>query len=53
ANASDPWGDGPAYPVHQIVIGIDSDRVVEARQFAWNEQTEDFVEIAEYEGLDI
>ena len=53
ANASDPWGDGPAYPVHQIVVGIDGDRVQEARQFAWDDEAEDFVEIAEYEGLDI
>ena len=53
ANASDPWGDGPAYPVHQIVVGIDEDRVQEARQFAWDSKAEDFVEIAEYEGLDI
>lgn len=52
-NASDPWGDGPAYPVHQIVVGIDGNRVVEARQFAWDDSVEDFVEIAEYEGLDI
>jgi proteasome lid subunit RPN8/RPN11 len=53
ANASDPWGDGPAYPVHQIVVGIDGDRVVEARQFAWDDSVGDFVEVAEYEGLDI
>ena len=53
ANASDPWGDGPTYPVHQIVVGIDEDRVQEARQFAWDAKGEDFVEIAEYEGLDI
>jgi proteasome lid subunit RPN8/RPN11 len=52
-NASDPWGDGPAYPVHQIVVGIDGDRVVEARQFAWDVDADEFVEIATYEGLDI
>lgn len=53
ANAADPWGDGPAYPVQQIVVGIDADRVVEARLFAWDNDAEDFVEIAEYEGQDI
>ena len=53
ANATDPWGDGPAYPVHQIVIGIDGNRVVEARQFAWDDETSDFVEIEFYEGLDV
>ena len=53
ANARDPWGEGPAYPVQQIVIGIDRERVVEARQFAWSDEADDFVEVAEYEGLDI
>ena len=53
ANARDPWGEGPAYPVQQIVIGIDSARVVEARQFAWSDEADDFVEIAQYEGFDI
>ena len=53
ANASDPWGVGPAYPVQQIVVGIDGQRVVEARQFAWDAEAGDFVEIAEFEGLDV
>ena len=53
ASARDPWGDGPAYPVQQIVIGIDRERVVEARQFGWSDEADDFVEIAEYDGLDI
>ena len=53
ANASDPWGGGPAYPVQQIVVGIDGQRVVEARQFAWDAEAGDFVEIAEFEGLDV
>lgn len=52
-NASDPWGDGPAYPVQQIVVGIDGNSVVEARLFAWDDDAEDFVEIALFEGLDI
>jgi proteasome lid subunit RPN8/RPN11 len=52
-NASDPWGEGPAYPVQQIVVGIDEDRVVEARQFAWDDQAEDFVEIALFAGKDV
>ena len=53
SNAADPWGDGPAYPVQQIVIGIDGDRVVEARLFAWDDDAEDFIEIAEFYGQDI
>lgn len=53
ANARDPWGEGPAYPVQQIVIGIDSERVVEARLFAWSDEADDFVEIAEFPGQEI
>ena len=53
SNAADPWGDGPAYPVQQIVVGIDEDRVVEARLFAWDDDAEDFIEIAEFYGRDI
>jgi proteasome lid subunit RPN8/RPN11 len=53
ANARDPWGDGPAYPVQQIVVGIDPERVVEARLFAWSDEADDFVEIAEYTGMDV
>jgi proteasome lid subunit RPN8/RPN11 len=53
SNAADPWGDGPAYPVQQIVVGIDGDRVVEARLFAWDDDEDGFVEIAEFDGQDI
>ncbi|MDA1278857.1 MAG: Mov34/MPN/PAD-1 family protein [Chloroflexi bacterium] len=53
ANARDPWGEGPAYPVQQIVIGIDRERVVVARQFAWDDKVDDFVEIAVFDGADI
>jgi proteasome lid subunit RPN8/RPN11 len=52
-NAVDPWGSGPAYPVQQIVIGINNDRIVEAKQFAWDTESEDFVEVATFEGSDI
>ena len=48
--ATSPWGDGPAYPVQQLVVGIDQHRVVEAALFAWSDEDEDFVEIARYEG---
>ncbi|MDP6667227.1 MAG: Mov34/MPN/PAD-1 family protein [Dehalococcoidia bacterium] len=53
SNARDPWGEGPAYPVQQIVVGIDAERVVEARQFAWDDEAGDFIEIAAFRGLDI
>ena len=51
--ARSPWGDGPAYPVQQLVVGIDDQRVVEAALFAWSDEDVDFVEIARYQGADI
>ena len=51
--ATSPWGDGPAYPVQQLVVGIDAQRVVEAALFAWSDEAGGFVEIARYEGEDL
>ena len=51
--ATSPWGDGPAYPVQQLVVGIDGDRVVEAALFDWDNDASGFVEIARFEGADI
>jgi adenylyltransferase/sulfurtransferase len=51
--AASPWGDGPAYPVQQLVVGIDDARVVESALFAWSEAESGFVEIARYEGADL
>ena len=51
--ATSPWGDEPAYPVQQVVIGIDEHRIVEAAHFAWSEQEVGFVEIARYPGAEI
>ena len=48
--ATSPWGDGPAYPVQQLVVGIDAERVTEAALFAWSESAGEFVEIARYPG---
>jgi proteasome lid subunit RPN8/RPN11 len=48
--ATSPWGDGPAYPVQQLVVGIDGERVTEAALFAWSDAASDFVEIARYPG---
>ena len=50
AVATSPWGDGPAYPVQQLVVGLDGDRVVEAALFAWSDEDEAFVEVARFEG---
>ena len=51
--ATDPWGDGPAYPVKQLVIGIDANRVVEARLFEWDDSTRNFIEVDCFSGAEI
>ena len=51
--AASPWGDGPAYPVQQLVVGIDAERVVESALFGWDEDAGGFVELARYEGAEI
>lgn len=51
--AASPWGDGPAYPVQQLVVGIDENRVVESALFAWSDEEEGFVELARYEGAEL
>lgn len=51
--ATSPWGDGPAYPVQQLVVGIDAERVVEAALFAWSGEVGAFVEVARLPGADV
>jgi proteasome lid subunit RPN8/RPN11 len=51
--AASPWGDGPAYPVQQLVVGIDGRRVVEARLFAWDDKAGEYVEIEKLPGAEI
>jgi proteasome lid subunit RPN8/RPN11 len=53
AVAADPWGEGPMYPVQQLVVGLDASRVVEARLFAWSPSARRFVDIATLEGMDL
>lgn len=53
AVAISPWGDGPAYPVQQLVVGIDQERVVEAALFGWSDSAEAFVELARFPGAAI
>ena len=50
AVAASPWGDGPAYPVQQLVVGIDDHRVVEAALFGWDDAANGFVELERYDG---
>ncbi len=51
--ARSPWGDGPNFPVQQLVVGIDAERVVEVALFAWSEAAADFVEVARLPGAAI
>ena len=53
AVAASPWGDGPAYPVQQLVVGIDRQRVVESALFAWSDRAGGFVELARYAGAEL
>jgi proteasome lid subunit RPN8/RPN11 len=50
AVAMSPWGDGPAYPVQQLVVGIDEAAVREAALFAWSDARGAFVEVARFAG---
>lgn len=45
-----PYAEFPVYPVLQLVVGIDAERVVEARLYEWSESEMDFVEIAAFAG---
>ena len=51
--ATSPWGDGPAYPVQQLVVGIDGERVTEAAIFAWSDARGEFVQLARYAGEEV
>jgi proteasome lid subunit RPN8/RPN11 len=48
--AVSPWGDGPTYPVQQLVVGVTAERVVEAVLFDWDEGRAAFVEVARFPG---
>ncbi len=47
------WGGGPAYPVQQLVMGIDGGRVVDSALFAWSDEDDGYVEIARYKGAEV
>ena len=51
--ATDPWGDGPVYPVQQLVVGIDGVRVIEARLFDWDDSVKGFAEVAFFSGRNV
>ena len=51
--ATDPWGEGPSYPVQQLVIGINSEEVVEAKLFDWNVSELKFIEVNIFSGMKI
>jgi proteasome lid subunit RPN8/RPN11 len=39
---------GPHYPVQHLVVGVTSTGLTEAAQFAWSDETRDFVEVARW-----
>ena len=47
------WGGGPVFPVQQLVVGIDGDRVVESALFGWDDDENGFVELARYQGAEV
>lgn len=51
--ATSPWGGEPAFPVQQLVIGIDAAAVREAALYAWSEEEGGFVQIASFDGAAI
>ncbi|MCP4444562.1 MAG: hypothetical protein GY811_04355 [Myxococcales bacterium] len=51
--ATSPWGDGPIYPVQQLMVGISLEQVAEAALFAWSDDECGFIEIARFDGADI
>ena len=53
ATSPPEWGGGPAYPVQQLVVGIDGRRVTESALFAWSEEEDRYVEIARFPGADV
>ena len=48
--AVSPWGDGPTYPVQQLVVGVNAERVIEAKLFDWDGERSAFVEVARFPG---
>ena len=51
--ATDPWGGGPSYPVQQLVIGINSEEVVEAKLFDWDVSELKFIQVEKFSGMKI
>ncbi len=51
--ATSPWGGEPAFPVQQLVIGIDAVAVREAALFAWSPEEDGFTLIARFDGAGI
>ena len=51
--ATSPWDDGPAYPVQQLVVGINGRRVVGAALYAWSDEQGRFINVARYDGAAI
>jgi proteasome lid subunit RPN8/RPN11 len=48
--ARSPWGDGPAYDVQHLVVGVNAQRVTEAALFRWSDEAGEYIEIARMPG---
>ncbi|MFN0248930.1 MAG: Mov34/MPN/PAD-1 family protein [Kofleriaceae bacterium] len=40
--------EGPSYPVQHVVMGVGPGEVTEVAQFAWSDETKDFIEVARW-----
>lgn len=41
--------DLPSYPVQHVVVGLTATAIVEAAQFAWDDTTRDWIEVARWQ----
>ncbi len=48
ADSQDGCRAFPTYPVQHLVIGLDETSVIEAAQFAWSPETQDWIEVARW-----
>ena len=51
--ATSPWGDGPSYPVQQLVVGVHNGVAHEAALFGWEPERGGYVELRRSERDDL
>ena len=50
AVATGPFGDGPALPVQQLVVGLNGIHIKSSALFAWSDAAAAFVGVARFDG---